>query len=48
VVGDPLGLRLSAEADKYAEIGALLGGETADVGVGGALVRAIDHGALVN
>jgi hypothetical protein len=46
VVNDPLGLGLSAEVDKYAEAGALLGGETADVGVAGSLVRGVDHDAF--
>jgi hypothetical protein len=46
ILNDPRGLGLSAEVDKYAEVGALLGGETADIGVSGALVRAVDGGAF--
>jgi cytosine/adenosine deaminase-related metal-dependent hydrolase len=46
ILNDSLGLGLSPEVDKYAEVGALLGGETADVGVSGALVHSVDHGAF--
>jgi 5-methylthioadenosine/S-adenosylhomocysteine deaminase len=46
ILSDSIGLNLYPEVDKYAEVGALLGGETATVGVSGALVRAVDQGAF--
>jgi cytosine/adenosine deaminase-related metal-dependent hydrolase len=46
VLNSSIGLGLAPEVDKYAEIGALLGGETADMGASGVLVRGIDHGAF--